>query len=506
MSAERLPPTPPLKVLFIYSIESGPSLHEPLHDFGQMQFGISYISAVLKRAGIDTRLLVLSSELERDSMALAEETICGFDPEVIAFTCVSTQFPMMDRLARLAKQRWPKKYLVIGGAHVSLNPEEAATSVFDAVCVAEGEYALLELCEELQAGRQPEGIGNLWLKGLDGALQRNAPRPFLEDLDELPFPDHEMWMPWINHTVPHYPNILLGRGCPYLCTYCCNHALRRLAPGKYVRFRSPANVVSEIRHVLEKYACDAPLLFLEVETIGVFRDWTLELCAALQEFNRSLAKPIRFQTNFRITSKTLDAEIFKALAAANFGLLNIGLEAGSERVRREVLKRNYTNEEFYRAVRLARDHGIEVNLFNMIGLPGETLADHLETVKLNHDTHPNRSFTSIFFPYPGTDLHRICKERGLLQKPLSVNKERRKAALDLPEFPRRSVQRAYDLFEWRIHEGQWPRHVRLRRLISHYIGKSPAADRVVTALLPVWKRLSGFGPLKRSKGKRVDTC
>lgn len=470
-----------------------------------MQFGISYISAVLKNAGIGTKLLVLSSELEGASMSLATDTISEYAPDVIAFTCVSTQFPFIDRVARLAKRRWPGKYLVIGGVHVSLNPEEAVNSVFDAVCIAEGEYPLLELSQQLQAGRQPDGIRNLWLKRPNGSIQRNATRPFLEDLDALPFPDHEMWLPWIHHTFPQYPNILLGRGCPYLCTYCCNHALRRLAPGKYVRFRSPDNVVREIRFVLEKYPCDAPLFFLEVETIGVFKSWTLDLCAALQQLNRTLPKPIRFETNFRITAKSLDPEIFRALADANFALLNIGLESGSERIRQEVLKRNYSNEEFYRAIRLARDHGIKVNLFNMIGLPGETFADHLETVRLNRDTHPNWSFTSIFFPYPGTDLHRLCEKRGLLRKHLDVDKERKKAALDLPEFPRRSVQRAFDLFQWRIYKGHWPRHVRIRRLIRHYIEKSRVAERIAISLLPVWKKLAALRPLNNSKWKRIDS-
>lgn len=494
-----------MKALFVYSIDAGPSLRSPLHNFGQMQFGISYISALLRKDGIGTRLLVLSSESEGASMALAAETIGAYAPDLIAFTCVSTQFPFIERVARLAKHRWPGTRLVIGGPHVSLNPDEAARSVFDAVCIAEGEYPLLDYCRQLRAGREPDGIRNLWLKRPDGSLQRNPPRPFAEDLDAMPFPDHEMWAPWIHHTVAHYPSILLGRGCPYLCTYCCNHALRHLAPGKYVRFRSPDNIVREIKFVLEKYPCDAPLLFLEVETIGVFKSWTLDLCARLQQFNRTLSKPIRFHTNFRITTKSLDPEIFRALADANFGLLNIGLEAGSDRVRREVLKRNYSNEEFYRAVRLARDHGMEVNLFNMIGLPGETFADHLETVKLNRDTRPNRSFTSIFFPYPGTDLHKVCEKRGLLGKPLDVRKERRKATLELPEFPSRSVQRAFDLFEWRIHEGHWPLQVRIRRLIGHYAGKSVVGERITTSLLPIWRRLSAIRPRKARNWKRIDS-
>jgi anaerobic magnesium-protoporphyrin IX monomethyl ester cyclase len=490
-----------MKVLFVYSVELGPSLRSPLHNFGQMQFGISYISAVLKRAGVGTKLVVLTSESEPASLSLAAEVMRDYDPDIIAFTCVATQFPFMDKVARLAKRSWPGKYLIVGGPHVSLNPEEPLRSVFDAVCLGEGEHAMLELVEQLQAGRQPDGISNLWLKCADGSVQRNGTRPFIADLDALPFADHELWLPWIHGTEPACPPILLGRGCPYLCTYCSNHALRSLAPGKYVRFRTPGSIMEEIRYVLAKFPCDAPSLSLWVETIGVHKQWTLDLCAALQQLNRSLPQPATFDTNLRVTAQTLDPMLFRALASANFRNVNIGLEAGSERVRKDILKRNYSNGQFLRAVQLAHENGLQVNVFNMIGIPGETMADHLETVRLNRESRPTLSFTSIFFPYPGTELYRVCEQRGLLTAPIDARKERKKAALDLPEFPRRAVQRAYDLFDWRIHKGHWPLHVRIRKLARHYAGKFKLTERIVPRVLPVWRGLAKLGLINRSFGR-----
>jgi radical SAM superfamily enzyme YgiQ (UPF0313 family) len=479
-----------MKVLFVYSIEEGPSLQSPLHNFGQMQFGISYISAVLRNAGVLTKLVVLRSESQQPSLSLATETVRDYDPDIIAFTCVATQFPFMDEVARLAKRSWPGKYLIIGGPHVSLNPEEPLRSVFDAVCIGEGEHAMLELVQQLQEGRQPEGISNLWLKRADGSVQRNGTRPLIEKLDALPFPDCDLWLPWLHDTKSTSPHILLGRGCPYLCTYCSNHALRKLAAGKYVRFRSPGHIVQEIRYVLEKYPCNPPSLGLAVETIGVFKQWTLDLCAALQELNRTLPQPVSFSTNLRVTETALDPQLFRALASANFRRLSIGLEAGSERVRKEILKRDYSNDQFLRAVRLAQEHGIAVDVYNMIGIPGETLEDHLETVRLNRECRTSVSFTSIFFPYPGTELYQVCERRGLLGTQFDGHKERMRAALDLPEFPRRAVQRAYDLFDWRIHQGHWPLHVRIRKLAGLYLGKTKLTERIAAwVLLPVWRVL-----------------
>lgn len=493
-----------MRVLFVDSVERGISRAKPLR-LCQIQLGISYLSSILKRDGHSTELLVLSSERPAAALAHAAEAARRSQPDVVAFTCVSTQYPFIDDVARTIKRALPGAYLVIGGPHASLSPEAPAQSVFDAVCIGEGDEAMSELVAELAAGRRPSRIANMWHKGADGSVERNPTRPFLQDLDRLPLPDRGMWLPWIHHSHFDTPSILLGRGCPHSCAYCSNHALRRLASGAYVRYRSPASIVEEIDEVARRFLRADRCIYLEVETIGFDKKWTLELCDALRRYNETLARPLKFFCNYRVSPRSLDPEVFRALAAAGFGRLNIGLESGSERVRRDVLRRDYSNRDFFRAVQLARGSGIEVNLFNMIGIPGETLDDHLETVRLNREVRPSYSYTSIFFPYPGTDLHRACAERGLISGGVDVRLERVRPALDLPEFPRRQVQRAYDLFEWRISEGRWPLHVRLRRLVRGYIYKSPAVDSVYRKLLPAWTLASRVLKIDRSYGDNRPT-
>jgi radical SAM superfamily enzyme YgiQ (UPF0313 family) len=494
-----------MKVLFVYSVERGPSLQHPLRMPAQIQLGISYISSMLKADGAVTDLMVLTSEQESASLALARRTLADFAPQIVAFTCVASQYPFISRVATVLKRASPRVFSVIGGPHVSLNPDAPSQGPFDAVCIGEGEYPMLELAQRLRDCRPAVDIQNLWLKRPDGPVQRNTTRPFISDLDSLPFPDRVMWHRWIDTAEPNVPTVLLGRGCPYLCTYCCNHALRKLALGKYVRFRSPGNIVQEIKELYEAHSGNLASFGLEVETLCLFKPWTFQLCEGLSKYNATLREPLVFQANYRISAASLDEELFRAMAAANIRHLNIGLEAGSERIRREVLKRNYSNQQFFRAVQLARDHGIKFNVFNMIGIPGETRADHYETIRLNRQARPHASFTSIFFPYPGTELYRECQSRGLLDKSLDVRRERQKAALDLPEFPRRQVQRAYDLFDFRIHAGDWPLHVRARKLVRLYVHKSLILDRLFELFLPLWRRLGKMGKVDRSYGRCTDS-
>ncbi len=488
-----------MNILFVHSVERAVSRHGLLGQ-GQLQFGISYISAVLKEAGHVTELLVLSGEHEGKARSAVEETMQRFAPDMVAMTCVSTQFPFIDRIARHIRHAYPDAFLVIGGPHVSLSPESAESSVYNAVCVSEGEYPMRELAAQLSVTRKVSGIPNMWLRREDGSMEKNSNRAFIQDLDALPFPDREMWRRWVDSSDPYLPTVLLGRGCPHRCTYCSNHALHCLSEGRYVRFRAPERIVAEIEEVRSDAEAHRHTVFLETDTITADIEWSHRLCAALKRYNTSLRQPLRFRCNFRITRRANDDALFRALAEANIRHLNIGLEAGSERVRRDVLRRDYTNEEFRDVVALARKHGIAISLFNMIGIPGETPADHLETVRLNREARPVETLTSIFYPYPGTELHRICIDRGLVPEGQELKSERRSAYLDLPEFPRRKVQRAYDLFEWRVSRGQLPLHVRLRKLLRRYIGKSDAVNRAFMALLPIWHRVHSPGSASRTQG------
>jgi len=228
-----------MNTLFIHSTAEAQSADKPLRTAEAMQFGISQISALLKSHGHETRLLVLGAHNGRANERIIERHVTDFDPPLICFTAVFSQYPFVAAVARHIRSRWGGRFLCIGGPHASLNPREVMGEAFDAVCVGEGEYPTLELISQLQRGRRPTGIANLWLRQADGTIQEIPPRPFLADLDRLPPPDREMWRPWVSEQSGARLAVLLGRGCPFTCTYCCNHALRKLAPGRYVRLRSP---------------------------------------------------------------------------------------------------------------------------------------------------------------------------------------------------------------------------------------------------------------------------
>ncbi|MDP8233675.1 MAG: radical SAM protein [Candidatus Saelkia tenebricola] len=413
-----------------------------------MQFGISYISSFLQKYGHRTNLLVLSRLFGRKNTTLLKEYMSNFNPQLICFTAVASEYRFIADIARYIKRHYPHVYLLIGGVHATLNPEEVLLDDFDALCIGEGEKPTLEVVEQLKKKQLPSSVSNIWVKnGSD--VEKNLPREFMQKLDDLPFPDRGMWQKWMKRAEPERVSILLSRGCPFSCSYCCNHALRKITQGAYVRHRSPDNIVKEINQILIEFPTIKEL-YLEVETITSNMDWCLRLCAELTNLNSRLKQPLSFGANIRPTSNANFDILFSVFRKANFRFINIGLESGSEKLRRETLRRNYSNDDIINCVKLARKHGLQVCFFNLIGIPGETLADIKETIEINRICKPDWDFTSIFFPYPGTALHSICKRQGLLKKNLDTRKERQRAVLDMPGLSRREIQRSFKFFHYYV--------------------------------------------------------
>jgi len=477
-----------MRVLFVYSTRDCLSARHPLPSLQDIHIGLSYISTFLKSKGHSTRLAVVDSESPEQRVAVIERIVADFDPQLVGFTAVSTQYPFVVTVAKQLAQRWPDKFLLLGGVHASVCAEVVSRDPWNAVCVGEGEYATAELVAQLEAGRNPSNIPNLWFKRADGTIEKNPCRDYLQSLDELPFPDREMWHPWVQPDGFSRHMIQPSRGCPYQCTYCSNHALRKLAGGKYVRLRLPDAIVRELVEMRKQYP-GATDVYLQSETLAVNIQWLAELSRQIKALNATLATPLVFTCNFRVAPHLVTDEVFDALARANVRTVEIGLESGSERIRREVLRRDYSNEDFQRTVTLARQRGMRVNVYNLIGIPSETPADHKETIAVNHRACPDRSLTSIFFPYPGTDLHRQCEKEGLLQGNAGLTAERKVASLDLPTFRRKEIQRAYDWFEFHVYRDHRPLHFRVRKVIRNKIDAHPWVFHSFMRLLPLWHAL-----------------
>ncbi len=477
-----------MKVLCVYSLTTY-SLRKELYSPGDIPFGISYIATVLKRAGHEVRLVVLTptTKLHQKFSRMFQE----FCPDLICITSVSSQLPIIKKAGKALKQAAPHAFIIMGGVHTTLNPDEVINFDFvNAICIGEGEEAVIQLAEQLEKGTYPSDIQNLWIKQphSDLAIERNPPRPFRKDLDSLPFIDREMWDPFISHKKSMIYTILAGRGCPNRCTYCSNHALARITNGKYVRFRSPENIIEEISQLVLRDPM-VETVFFEIETLGANLEYTYELLSKVAQFNRSLKRPLKFGTNLALNAHIKNnTRLLKAFKDANLVFFRIGLESGSERIRRDVLKRpRYCNHDLVEFCRMARKIGIKYTINILIGLPGETPEDFHKTIRVTRACKPTYGISAnIFYPYPGTRLHQICLEQQIItEKAANSLFERTDTVLYMPYFPPWQIRKEFILSYYNVFKGRKPWIDIAGKTIRYALDAFPSVKRNISRLVHI---------------------
>lgn len=401
-----------MNILFIYSIRNAILREKPLKGQEEIQLGIAQLSAVLKKEGHHTGLVVLDRKYGKKNLVQLVRKMYYGKYELICFSSVYSEFDYIRELAAYVQEHYDV-FTILGGSHATVSPQISYLDTFDALCIGEGEGALTDLAGRLETGQDITAIQNLWMKQGEKIIQ-NRSRPFLQDLDSLPTVDRELFQEYIFEPDSRL-TVLLGRGCPYSCTYCCNHKIRKVAGGKYVRMRSVNNILEEIESLTELFP-RVTEYFLEVETLGANMKWLVELCKGLEQNPcRARVSKLTFSANLRVTDNMDHDLVFSHLKKANFESVTIGLESGNERIREEVLDRHYSNETIRQAVQSARKYHIKVGMFNLIGLPTESYKDFQDTLRLNQELQPHWHSTSIFFPYKGTRLYELSEELGLIR-------------------------------------------------------------------------------------------
>jgi len=394
-----------------------------VHDCLTMPLGAGYLGAVARQAGHEVRLGVL---LHDDIVDLAR----SFGADMIGFTATTGFHARYLALAHTIKAALPSVMVVMGGAHPTFFPEVIERHpTLDAICIGEGEEALVEFLEALASGRDHTCVRNFWVRAPGKGVIRNPLRPRIENLDEIPFPDRTLWHPYSRRMTLKTPFVMASRGCPYRCSYCFNHAYNRLYDfdGRVVRRRSVDNVIGELRVLRTKYPVE--LVVFQDDIFILDADWIREFA---QRYRTEIAIPFHCHLRANLVTE----EVVTALAEAGCVSVKMAIEAADEGIRNDLLKRGMTREQILRATALVRDAGIVLVTQNILGSPGETIAQAMETLRLNILCKPSYAFATLLQPYPRTEIGEYAREHGLLMGDPSE--------ADHPSFFDRSMLRLQD--------------------------------------------------------------
>lgn len=357
-----------------------------LHGHGQPEpIGLEYIAGSLTHVGVDIQF-VSASEFR---VSIPESCY-----QFALFSCTTAECPQVLRSARVAKDEG--FITAVGGYHACGSPGEMLEGPFDYVITGEGEKACTELIRAISDG------GSISLES--AVISEHEPRLIsahrIADLDAVPRPYRSerflgtyilydlMWP-----TQSQQKNtaiVLASRGCSHDCDFCASSTVW----GHGIRFRSPGKVVEELQDLKSRFATNT-IVFID-QSLGQARDWTIDLCGAIEEANLGLSW-------YHQSNLDIDRSVLPAMARAGCKKIGFGLEGISPR---SIERLKPINPKDFAELNTLFDYcnslGIFVKLYVMIGFPWETDADISEYMDCIGQLRANEVKISYFTPFPGT--------------------------------------------------------------------------------------------------------
>ena len=311
--------------------------------------------------------------------------------------------------------------IMLGGHHPTFFPEVINDPNIDMICVGEGELAITELLDRFNSDITK--VPGIYVKK-NGVVYKNDVAHNIDNLDDLPFPDRNLYCRYPFITNQENLRIITMRGCPYRCSFCFHPAMRRIydGKGKYVRRRSVANVIEELKLLKGKYK--------RVD----FQDDTfiVNFNSFVKPFLEAYSKEIALPFTCCVRADIMTEEVVVALKNAHCHSVKMGIETADDNLNNTVLKRDLNLKQVEDAINLCKKHGVKVETFNLIGIPGETIEQALKTMQFNSDMGVDFARCALVQPYPKTDLEEYCKEHDFLEINFDINSFENSYFVDSP--------------------------------------------------------------------------
>jgi radical SAM superfamily enzyme YgiQ (UPF0313 family) len=386
-----------MKILLAY-ISGVPDRHDPY--ISLLPTGVCSLHAFLRASGFNAILANFSGWSSAD----IRQKILKLKPDIVGISqWTHNRHASMD-LASLIRQEIPASTIVMGGVHATFSYSDILRpdSPVNCVVLGEGEKTLLDVvrcCRDGLEWRDVNGIAFLQA----GEVVVTSPQPPLKNLDQLPIATN-----FLEHSIGvdiqlQSEFIITTRGCPSACHFCSSPSFWK----RSVRFRSPENIINEIEYIRAKYG----LIYFSLrdDTFTVDRARTIEFCRLLVERRTH----ILWNCQSRVT--TLDEELLVWMQRAGCECIQLGVESGSQRILTQ-LGKSITGSQVERAAGLIRKVGINLSIYLITDVPGETEDDMRQTLDLIRRIRPDDGYVSPLAYFPGTRLFEEAVESGVINK------------------------------------------------------------------------------------------
>jgi radical SAM superfamily enzyme YgiQ (UPF0313 family) len=337
--------------------------------------GLLFLASIIHKNGWEVDISLINEAKDYNLM----QKVCQNNYDFIGLSTYTGFHKEMFKLSDHLRSRGLKT--IIGGPHATYFSQDCLSHA-DFVVKGEG----LKSIEGILDGSLKEGIIFV------NELVNQIPQPYRDPL-------YKVYPKFANNPIK---NVMSSFGCPYKCSYCYNDSYRELYPDFKIRYRPVEDIIDECKKLM-KYPLK--LIYFEDDCFGLKFDW-------LEEFVNSY-KHINIPFHCQLRPEMISRERILLLKEAHCHGITLAIETFDETIRREILKRNYSNSNILTACNLIKEYGIKLRTEQMLGVPLTTLEDELNLLKLNIQIKPEIAWTSIFSPYLGTYLGDRCKEYGL---------------------------------------------------------------------------------------------
>ncbi len=363
--------------------------------------GLSVLAGPLARAGHEASVLDLC--FAADPRAAVRATLDERAPDVVLVSVRNldnTTWPVsrsyVDAVREVVEQCRGRAVVVLGGSGFSLEPREllAATGA-DAGVVGEGEQVVVPLLRRIAAGESPAGLPGVIVAGDGGPAPAALPAG-------IETPDRRLFDVGLYLREGGAANVQAKRGCPFGCIYCTYPLLE----GRRVRPRPVADVVAELRTLVDEHGID----YVEFcdDTFNHPPAAARELCEAM------VAAGLRLSWSAFVTPGPLDERLLDVMVRAGCDAVELGTDSGSPALLAG-LGKPFTVEDVRDAARLCRERGVATAHYLLFGGPGENEATVAESVALMDELAPEAVIAMVGIRvYPGTRLHEVALREGVV--------------------------------------------------------------------------------------------
>lgn len=397
----------------------------------RIPLGLAYVAGLIKSRGYT----ITGYNFDVDPYEEFLQVIPDFD--IFGIYASTAIFKFASKIAKDVKERNPHAKIIIGGPYASSEPVQLLERLpeADIASFGDGEYTFADTVDALAVQQDLANVlGIAWRAGASGIV-RNNPRPRIMDLDALPFPakevfDHGHYKPrWFA-----YGAMIASRGCPFRCTIC-QPILNNLSQ---YRVRKPKFVVDEMEYFHKNFGVNH--FCFEDSELLISKAWALNFSEEV--INRKLK--VTFEGNARLHQ--LDDEVLQKIAKAGCVKMNTGIESASQRVL-NILKKDIILEKDLPRFNKIKQYGMDAHAWIIIGIPGETMEEILETIKMTVNLNATTVEINIATPWSGTELETYGREQGWISTAnLDELNEKSTSYFKTPYLTPEQVQEAYKTF------------------------------------------------------------